>query len=221
MKFNQMKKMMAPVFALVLATSLAACGGKGTGVNTKIDGIVGPDVEVVDGKLLVSMVFQNLAIDGGATIPIPKYPNSSLQVGPDFQSNGTLLVLTIGVPDYIGNQGQGLDPQSLPGGRPLPAVASGVMPSIALTVPQLFNSVLYVGPQVIGFFVPFTKLNLQGAILSFRFHDKAANPIGVLSLVGADTNNQNAGILLMMRADLMGILGKPSNSTLRKLSQMF
>lgn len=207
------------MFALLLATTLAACGGKG-GVNTKIDGVIGPDVEIAGGNLLVSMVFSNLQIDGGATIPIPKYPNSSLQIGPDFQSNGTLLVLTIGLPDYKGNLGQGLDPQTLPGGRPLPSVAAGVMPAVALQVPQLMNTILYVGPQVIGFFVPFNKLNLQGAILSFRFHNKEGNPVGIMSLVGSDTQGLNAGILMMMRSDLLGIFNAPSNSTLKQLSKL-
>jgi hypothetical protein len=219
-KLLKVKNMVHGVMAILLATTLAACGGKG-GINTKIDGIIGPDVEVAGGNLLVSMVFTNLQIDGGATIPIPKYPNSSLQIGPDFQSNGTLLVLTVGLPDYKNNLGQGLDPQSLPGGRPLPAVASGVMPAMALQIKQLMNTVLYVGPQVIGFFVPFKALNsLNGAILSFRYYNKTGEPVGNMSLVGADTQGQNAGILLMMRADLMGIIGKPSNSTLRQLAQL-
>lgn len=218
--FN-MKKIMIAGVAIVAALQLTACGGAGSGINPKIDGITGPDVELVNGRLLLSMVFNNIHMDGGATIPIKKYPNSSLQVGPDFQSNGTLLVLTIAVPDYLGNQGAGLDPQSLPGGRPLPSVAAGVMPAIAIQVPQLLNSVFYVGPEVLGFFVPFKGLDLAGSILSFRFYDKAQQPVGIVALVGSDTNGQNAGILAMMRADLLGILKKPSASTMKTLAQMY
>lgn len=221
MNMMKMKKLAMASLATVMAIGLSGCGGTGTGVNTEIAGIVGPDVEVVNGRLVLSMVFKDLAIDGGATIPIPKYPNSSVQVGPDFQSAGTLLVLTVGVTDFLGDKGQAFNPQTLPGGRPLPSVASGSMPAVALQIPQLFNTVFYVGPEVIGFFVPFNQLDLQGAMLSFRFHNKAGEAIGILALVGADTAGQNAGILAMMRADLLGILKKPSSSTLAKLAAMY
>ena len=216
--FKNMK--MAGV-AVLMATTLSACGGSGKGVNAKIDGITGPDVELVNGRLVLSMVFNTLKIDGGATIPIPKYPNSSVQVGPDFQSAGTLLVLTVSVSDFLKDKGAMFDPQTLPGGRPLPSVASGKMPAIAVQVPQLFNSVFYVGPEVLGFFVPFNKLDLAGSMLTFRFHNKAGEPVGILSLVGADAQGKNAGILALMRADLLGIFKKPSASTLAKLDGMY
>lgn len=207
--------------AVAMAITVTACGGKGSGLNPQIEGVVGPDVELVNGRLVLSMVFNNVAIDGGATIPIPKYPNSSLQVGPDFQSNGTLLVLTISVTDFIGDKGQSMNPQTLPGGRPIPSVASGVMPALALRIPQLFNSVLYVGPEVIGFFVPFKKLDLAGSIVSFRFYNKNQEPVGILSLVGSDAQGENAGILAMMRADLLGIFKKPSASQMRALAKLY
>ena len=208
--------------AVVVAATLSACGGTGaTGSNPAISGVVGPDVEVVNGRVLLSMVFQNININGGATIPIPKYPNSSLQVGPDFQSSGTLLVLTIAVTDFLGNNGTTLDPQALPGGRPLPSVSAGVLPAIAIQVPQLFNTVFYIGPQILGFFVPFGQLNLAGSIVSFRFFDKTNKPVGILALVGSDQNNKHAGILAMIRADLLGILPAPKASTLKALAKLY
>lgn len=221
MKFVQLKKMAVAGLAFAMAITLTGCGGSGSGVNPSIDGITGPDVELVNGRLVLSMVFNNLSIDGGATIPVPKYPNSSIQVGPDFQSAGTLLVLTVAVSDFLGNKGAGLNPQTLPGGRPLPSVASGVLPAIAIQIPQLFNSVFYVGPEVLGFFVPFSKLDLAGSILTFRFHNKAGAAVGIIGLVGSDAAGKNAGILAMMRADLLGIIKAPSASTLAKLNKMF
>ncbi len=220
MKFVQLKKVAVASLAVLVAASLTGCGGAGTGMNPKIDGITGPDVEVVNGRVVVSMVFNNLSVSGGATIPIPKYPNSSVQFGPDFQSGGALLQLTVSVTDFLGNKGQGFNPQTLPGGRPLPSVAAGSLPAVALQIPQLANSVLYVGPEVIGLFVPFNKLDLSGSILSFRFHNKKSEPVGIIALVGSDAQGKNAGILAMMRADLLGIIKAPSASTLQKLSQM-
>ncbi len=221
MMFVKMKKIAMASLAVAMAITLSACGGKSGGVNPSIDGITGPDVELVNGRLILSMVFNNITIDGGATIPIPKYPNSSVQVGPDFMSAGTLLVLTVSVTDFLGDKGTMFDPQTLPGGRPLPSVAAGKLPAIAIQVPQLFNSVFYVGPEVLGFFVPFNKLDLAGSILTFRFHNKAGEAVGILGLVGSDASGKNAGILAMMRADLLGIFKKPSSSTLAKLAKMY
>lgn len=220
MKLVQLKKVFATSLAVAMAFTLTGCGGAGKGANPSIDGVIGPDVEYVNGRVVLSMVFQNIHMDGGATIPIPKYPNSSVQIGPDFQSSGTLLVLTISGSDFLGNKGAGFDPQTLPGGRPVPTVASGVMPAIAIQVPQLMNTVFYVGPEVLGFFVPFNKLDLAGSILSFRFYNKAAEPIGVLALVGSDASGKNAGILALMRVDLLGIIKAPSSSTLAKLAKL-
>jgi hypothetical protein len=221
MKYVQLKNMKAMCLGVMAAVTLSACGGSGSGVNPSIDGIVGPDVELVNGRLVLSMVFQNLSIDGGATIPIPKYPNSSVQVGPDFQSSGTLLVLTVNVTDFLGDKGTLFDPQTLPGGRPIPSVAAGVLPAVAIQVPQLFNSVFYVGPQVLGFFVPFNKLDLAGSILTFRFHNKAGAAVGIIGLVGSDATGKNAGILAMIRADLIGILKAPSASTMAALARKY
>jgi hypothetical protein len=221
MKYVQLKKLAMTSLAAVVAVGLSACGGSSTGVNPTIEGIVGPDVEFVNGRVVLSMVFMNIAIDGGATIPIPKYPNSSVQVGPDFQSAGTLLVVTISASDFLKDKGAAFPANSLPGGRPLPSVASGVMPAIAIQVPKLANAVFYVGPEILGVFVPFNKLNLAGSILSFRFHNKAGAPIGILALVGSDAAGANAGILAMMRVDLLGIIKAPTASTLAKLNAMY
>lgn len=218
MKFVQLKKYTGAGLAVLMAITLSACGGKGTGQNTEIAGIGGPDVEVVNGRLVLSMVFKDIQIDGGATIPIPKYPNSSIQVGPDFQSSGTLLVLTVSVTDFLGDKGTMFDPQTLPGGRLIPGIAAGVVPAVAIQVPKLMNMVFYVGPQVIGAFMPFKKLDMQGAIVSFRFYNKAGEPVGMLSLVGQDAQGLNGGILAMIRADLAGILKKPSASTMAQLA---
>lgn len=218
MKFVQLKKFTGAGLAVLMAITLTACGGKGTGKNPLIAGVTGPDVEVVNGRLILSMVFQNINIDGGATIPIPKYPNSSIQVGPDFASAGTILVLTISVSDFLGDKGTFFNPQTLPGGRPIPGIAAGIVPAVAIQVKQLMNMVFYVGPEVIGAFMPFNKLDMAGAIVSFRFYNKAGEPVGMLSLVGSDADGKNAGILALIRADLAGILKKPSASTLATLA---
>ena len=207
MNFFKTKKI-AMALSLAALTSLVGCGGSGSGVNPTIDGVEGPFVEYVGGKVILAMVLKNVAVDVGATIPIQKYPNSTLQVGPDFNSAGTLISLTISGPDFLNNKGDGFDPTTLPGGRPLPGVASGSLPALAIQIPGLSNSVVYFGPEVLGFFMPFSGLDTQGAIISFRFHNKTGAPVGTLSLVGSDTNGKNAGILALMNVDLLGLVGQ-------------
>lgn len=206
-KLTMLKKVTIAVAAVFMSMSMTACVGGGAG-NVKIDGITGPDVEFTGGNVILSMVFNNVQIDGGAVIPIPKYPHSSLQVSPDFMSSGTLLVLTINAADFIGANGKFFNPTQLPDGRPLPAVASGNLPAVAVQIPQLFNTVLYVGPSVIGFFVPF-KLSIAGdAIVTFRFSNKEGKNIGILALVGAQSQGLMSGVLALMNSNLLGIISK-------------
>lgn len=190
------------LLVIALSLGLVGCGGgQNGGLNPEIAGVKGPNVELVDGRFILSMAFTNIPITGGITIPIPKYRNSSLSLGPDFETDGMLIVLTVAVEDFVDVGDRGLDPQKLPGGRALPGVAAGQLPAIALRVPELLNSVLYVGPKVIGFFVPFKRLDLAGQILTFRFHDKAGVRVGNISLVGQDPNKENGGILVLINID--------------------
>ncbi len=191
--------------AAVVAISLSACGGKGANGNTAISGITGPSVAVVNGDVVLSLTLNNVSVQGGLSLPIPKYPNSSLSVGPDFQSAGTLIVLTLNVKDFLGGKTLILDPQTLPGGRPLPTVGAGALPALALQIPQLFNTVLYLGPQVIGFFVPVKGLNIAGSILSFNFYNSTNVKVGTVSIVGADASGSNGGLLVLMDTILLGL----------------
>jgi len=207
------------LMAAAFAVLLAGCN-QGDGVNVKVPGLAGPTVELVNGYVLMTMVFEELTADVGVTIPIPNYPNSSIQLGPDFQSAGSLLVLTVAAQDFLNDRGDGFrDRLTLPGGRPLPG-ASGTLPGVAIAVPQLMNSTFYVGRDVIGIFVPI-EFRTGGIGGSYRFYDKAKKPVGVLYLVGEDANRKNSGMLLLMGADLLGILPPPSAARLRELDQAF
>lgn len=217
MKYSFLKKVLGVSLAALIALTTSRCSVN-DGVNPVITGVTGPNVEVVNGRLILNMTFNDITTEGTATIPIPKYPNSSIMVASDFQTGGTLIVVTVAVSDFLSDKGTMFDPQTLPGGRPIPGVAAGVIPAIAIQVPTLMNMVFYVGPEVIGVFVPFKKLDMQGAILNFRFYNKDKKPVGMLSLVGQDAQGLNGGILAMIRADLAGILKKPSASALAKLA---
>lgn len=189
----------------IASIALVACENNGEGTNTAIDGVNGPNVSVTNGYVITTMVFKNITIDAGVTIPIPDFGSSTVYVGPDFETGGTLLQLSVLAADFFDGQDLGLAPQTLPGGRLLPTVASGALPAVAITVPQLNNTVFYVGSSVLGFFVPYSGMDLAGAIASFNFYDTNKKKVGTLSLVGEDANGENSGILLLLSTSLLGI----------------
>ena len=146
--------------------------------------------------MMISAVFENIQMDGGLRYNIPKYKYSFLEISPDVESNGTLMQVSISLKDIVDGGLDQLDPQKLPGGRNLPGVASGSLPAVAFSIEKFHNMSLYVGKDVFGIFLP-ASVGVEGAIASFRYYigEKAA---GTISLVGADQNGENSGVLLML-----------------------
>ena len=196
-KNMNMKVTAVAMFAMM---ALASGCGKGSTKNPVIGGIDGPRVSLLDGRFIMTVIFKDLALDVGGRYEIPKMPNSYVELGPDFQSNGLLLSAGLSVADIqalSGNAFELLDPLTLPGGRPLPGVADGYLPGIAVAIPKLKNMVVYIGPNVFGTFVP-VNLPLQSVMASYRFYDGAGDRLGTISLVGQDTAHENSGFLLLI-----------------------
>ncbi|WP_127717259.1 hypothetical protein [Halobacteriovorax sp. HLS] len=182
------------LLTIVGLLSFTACNGKNS--NVKIDGVDGPNVTLLEDNLMISMVLENVQLDGGLRYNIPKYPNSYIEISPDLQSDGTLMSVSISIDDMFNDDLYGLDPQKLPGGRPLPGVVSGSLPAVAFSIEKFNNMSVYVGPEVFGIFVP-VNLNVENSILSFRYYisEKRA---GTVSVVGNDQDGENGGVLLML-----------------------
>lgn len=183
------------------ALTLGACG-KGSSGNETVPGVIGPKVTFVENKFLLSLVIKDLKLDAGVRIPVPKMPNSFLEVGPDLQTSGYLINFGMDLSDLqtlLKEEVQSIAPTTLPGGRPLPGVAAGQLPAIAIQVPKLNNVVFYAGPGVFGVFVPvpFPK-EMNGFMLTSRFYDSEGVQVGNLSIVGGDTNNKNGGVLVLL-----------------------
>jgi hypothetical protein len=189
-----MKKISVVMFALSLF-AFTGCG-KDNGSNIQIEGVKGPNISLMQDQLLISMVFENVQLDGGLRYVIPKYKYSYLEISPDLQSSGTLMNVSIGLKDLIDGNLDMLDPQKLPGGRNLPGVASGSLPAVAFSIEKFNNMTVYAGKEVFGLFIP-AKVGVDGAIASFRYYvgDKKA---GTISLIGRDENGENDGILLLL-----------------------
>ncbi len=195
-----MKKLLSGLLVVFFAFTMTACKQDlGGTTSLSIPGVKGPNLHLVGDQLLISVVFETLVVDGGLRYSIPKYPNSHIEVAPDFESAGTLMVVAVDLDDVFNVALNQLDPQALPGGRALPGVASGKLPAVAFSIPQWKNMGLYLGPKVFGVFVP-VKVDMQGAMVTARFYADGKRS-GNISLVGEDAQGENGGFLLMLDLD--------------------
>ncbi|MBL7717037.1 MAG: hypothetical protein JNL01_16350 [Bdellovibrionales bacterium] len=204
---TQLKRTSGWIVALTAALMVSGCG-RGSNKNVKIDGVDGPRVNFVDNKFTMALTLTQVQFDVGTRIPIPKLPNSYVEVGPDFATNGLLISIGIDARDLVamaGGQAALLDPTTLPGGRPLPGVAAGELPGLAVQVPKWNDIVFYLGTALFGVFVP-VNLPWKDYMGTFRFYDGAGDRIGNLSIVGQDSNGRNSGVLLLI--NLAGKVGK-------------
>ena len=182
---------------LTLGLFSTSCGNGTSATNIQIPGVSKSAITLGTDSVLIAFVFDAIQLDGGLRYNIPKYPNSYLEISPDLQSNGTLMSISLSLKD-VGNSGlQLLDPQSLPGGRALPGVASGRLPAVAFTIAKFKGMSFYVGPKLFGVFIPLNNLGIGNSIITARYFVSTAR-VGNISLVGADANGENSGLLLML-----------------------
>jgi hypothetical protein len=188
------------IFAFGTMASLAvSCGDQPQ--LPEIQGVKGPFFNVMDGKVLISMTLEQMSIIGGARIPLEKLPNSYVEVTP-AQFGGTFFQVALSLEEIEGTDWTLVDPQALPGGRPLPGVVGGQLPSFAVTVPDLADSTFYVSKKVFGFFLPM-KVDAAGALITFRLYMQDKH-IGNISVVGQDQNGEHSGLLLLLNLNNSG-----------------
>jgi len=180
----------------VTAMFTTSCGEGGES-KLSIPGVDGPTVTLQNDDLLISMVFENIQLQGGLRYAIPKYNNSYIEVSPDLQSDGTLMSVSVSLDDIFGDRVTQLPAQSLPGGRALPGVASGSLPAVAFSIPKWKNMAFYVGPKVFGIFVP-TKLDIGTDNIITAAYRVSERRMGNLSMVGPDAQGENSGFLLLL-----------------------
>ncbi len=147
---NVFKKSKALVLSTVVALGVltTSCGDGTSAQNIQVPGVKGMSVTLVQDNVLISMVFENLQLDGGLRYNIPKYPNSYLEISPDLQSAGTLMAINLSLKDVLNLNLQLLDPATLPGGRALPGVAGGRLPAVAFSIEKFKNMGFYIGPKL-------------------------------------------------------------------------
>lgn len=182
---------------LTLGLFSTSCGNGTSASNIQIPGVSKSAITLNNDSVLISFVFQSIQLDGGLRYNIPKYPNSYLEISPDLQSAGTLMSINLAIKDVANGNLQLLDPQSLPGGRALPGVASGRLPAVAFSIEKFKGMSFYVGPKLFGVFIPLKNLGIGNSIITARYFVSSTR-VGNISLVGQDANGENSGILLML-----------------------
>ncbi len=207
-KMTLKSTMIATLMSFTFFTT--SCGDGSDGRNISIPGVDGPTVTLQQDNVLIAFVFEKIVISGGLRYAIPKYPNSYIEISPDLLSGGTLMSVSVSLDDIFSGDLNRLDPQSLPGGRALPGVAVGRLPAIAFSIEKFPKMVFYLGPKIFGIFAPTKDLGIGTSILTAKFYSSGSR-VGNISLVGADTDGENSGVLLML--DM-------SNSTKRRLKRI-
>lgn len=214
LKTQRVKTLIISLLFTGFAVFSTSCGDGGSAKNIQIPGVIGPKVTLLQDNVLISMVFENINIQGGLRYNIPKYQNSYIEISPDLQSNGTLMAVSVSLQDVFNGGLDQLDPQALPGGRPLPGVVNGRLPAVAFTIEKFKNMSFYLGPKVFGIFVPIKGLNIGGSIVTARFYTGKTRT-GNISLVGEDTNGENSGFLLMLD------MGSRTTKKLKKVANKY
>jgi hypothetical protein len=189
------KLLMVSLFTCTALLS-TSCGDSGES-KLEIPGVDGPIVTLNQDKILISMVFENIQLQGGLRYAVPKYKNSYIEVSPDSASDGTLMAVSVSLSDVLGGDVLSLPPQQLPGGRALPGVSTGSLPAVAFSIPKWKNMAFYVGPKFFGLFAP-TNLDIgTNSIITARYN-VGSKRAGNISMVGKDENGENSGFLLLL-----------------------
>lgn len=200
-----MKKWILSCKALVLCLAIAiapGCGQQGQGLP-EIPGVKGPIFNVQDGKVMITMKLLQVNAPIGAKIPLPETRGSYLEVAPNVEDGGTLIVAYLDVDDLRDiSIGVG-DPNTLPDGRPVPGIPGGVLQeSLRFDLGQhALNASIYYSQKLFGLYVPF-NFDTRGISGYFNIVVQGKN-IGMLSLVGSEGAGRPAAGLIFLRLDAL------------------
>lgn len=192
---NTLRSKFVSVLVLLGMTFFSISCGSG---NVTIPGVQGPNVNLLEDNIIISMVLEDVQLMAGATYKVPKYKKSFIGLNPNLEGPGTVLTFTVSLDDVFSSEVKELDPKTLPGGRMIPGVAAGALPAVAFTIEdKLKNAAFYVGPSIFGVFVPLPKFELYGFAWTKSF-EAGGKRVGNISLFGKDQNGENSGFFIAL-----------------------
>lgn len=210
-----MKTKLNYLFLFLSLFMLSSCLKQGE--TPKIPGIDGPKLNIVDGKILLSVGLENVELPAGATLPIPKLEHSSVTLSPRFEG-GSLIQVAFDLRDVESDEFSVVPSQTLPDGRPFPFLVGGELPALAVNIPKVFDSTFYASNKAFGFFVPVKFPAGVNFNVPIRLKINGKN-FGIFSAIGNGPDGQGSGFILLLTLD--NIRNNDDAQNLLKLSKRY
>ncbi len=180
------------LFILLFASSSCLTQGE----TPKIPGLDGPNFNIIDGKILLSVGLENVELPVALTLPLPKMKNSSVTLGTRLEG-GSMIQVAFDLNDVKSDVFRIVPGQTLPDGRAFPFIMGGELPALAFNIPKAFDMTFYASDKAFGFFLP-VKLPAEfqyGVTMRLKINEKK---VGVFTVVGNNAYGEGSGLVLML-----------------------
>ncbi len=171
-----------------------------------IPGLEGPFIDVVDGKIQVTVSLSKFEMPAYLGVRIPKFPNSSFELQPNALDTGSVAVVKIDPADLkIVSQVVMDRGFVLPDGRPIPGVPGGKLkPSLRLDLkPEQKSISFYYHEAIFGFYIPL-NLNYNFPVTSggIKLNWKGKK-VGTLMLIGREGEKKAAMLIFIQHKAIL------------------
>ncbi len=188
-------KLTGLIFGLALIFS-SSCLKQGE--TPKIPGVDGPKINVVNGKIVVSVRLENLELPIGVNLPLSnKLEGANVGVGPAGLESGTLIQATFDTASVNTDFFDVVPSNIMPNGEPFPFLTGGELPSHAFHVPKALDMTFYASKKVFGFFLPIKLGSNVTFDVPFRLKIGGQN-VGIISAIGNNSEGEGSGIMVLL-----------------------
>ena len=188
-------KLTSLIFGLALIFS-SSCLKQGE--TPKIPGVDGPKINVVNGKIVVSVRLENLEIPAGLNLPISsKLEGATVGINPAIIEGGTLMQATFDTASLDNDIFNVVPANVMPNGEPFPFLTGGELPSYAFHVPKALDMTFYVSKKVFGFFLPIKLDDNITFDVPFRLKIGGQN-VGIISAIGNNAEGAGSGLMILL-----------------------
>lgn len=192
-----MKNKMSLLVLAAIFSLFTSCGSQTDMV--KIPGVQGPHFNVQDGKILLSLSLENVHIDLGATVPIPRMENSDVTLTPLLEG-GTMIQIAFDPQDVDNEDFRVVPASTLPDGRAFPFTAGGTLPALALNTPRFLDATFYASDKLFGFFIP-VKYGLDiNAFSRIKINGKQ---VGIATIIKPNAQGSGSGVMIVLTLDAL------------------
>ncbi|MGE3610834.1 MAG: hypothetical protein AB7I27_14680 [Bacteriovoracaceae bacterium] len=185
------------LLSLFLLMSTACKNSSPSASLPEINGVKGPFFNLVDGKVLITWKLLNVNLSSGGKAMIPDTRESSLEISPNLEDGGTMVVFHLDLEDLRTIDIHPGDPTTLPDGRPIPGIPGGELKD-GIRLDGTYHSMpisFYYHKKLFGIYMPF-DFNTRGlaGYWPISINSKDA---GLLGIVASDSSHKAGGILFL------------------------